>query len=215
MSLAFGCAALGNQNAVPFSYVGLAAGRTWTIFAKWLVVIDTQASSVAMAFVARILVVVIGLTNILLSTAYSADAPKQRRGGSGNANRSEGRPVHLVVRSSAEIKQTFTYSPYPAVPDELEGYVGSQVGGTGTYRLTVDAHGAVTQLTILKGFTVNAIYDERFSDAKGNTVPALDKVMVQALMRWRAKPGPMRVIDIYWSFGTQPWVNYGKSNVTK
>ena len=198
-----------------FSYFGLAAGRTWTIFAKWLVVIDTQASSAAMAFVARILVAVIGLTNVLLSTAYSADAPKQRRGSSGNASRPEKKPVQLVVRSRAEIKQTFTYSPYPAVPDELEGYAGSQVGGTGTYRLTVDAQGAVTQVTILKGFTVNAIYDERFSNVKGSTVPALDKVMVQALMRWRAKPGPMRVVDIYWSFGTRPWVNYGKSNVSQ
>jgi len=179
---------------------------------QWLVVIDTQASSAAMAFVARILVAVIGLTNVSLSTAYSADAPKQRRGSSGNANRSKGRPVHLVVRSSAEIQQTFTYSPYPAVPSELEGYAGSHVGGTGTYRLTVDAQGAVSQVTILKAFTVIAIYDERFSNVKGNTVPALDKVMVQALMRWRAKPGPMRVVDIYWSFGTRPWVNYGKSN---
>jgi hypothetical protein len=91
------------------------------------------------------------------------------------------------VKSSAEIKQTFTYSPYPAVPSELEGYAGSQAGDTGTYRLTVDAQGAVTQVTILKGFTVNAIYDERFSNVKGSTVPALDKVMVQALMRWRAE----------------------------
>ena len=213
--MAFGCAALGNQNAVPFSYFGLAAGRTWTIFAKWLVVIDTQASSAAMAFVARILVAVIGLTNVLLSTAYSADAPKQRRGSSGNASRPENKPVHLIVRSRAEIKQTFTFSPYPAVPSELEGYAGSQVGGTGTYRLIVDSQGAVTQVTILKGFTVAAVSDERFSNVKGNTVPALDKVMVQALMRWRAKPGPMRVVDIYWSFGTRPWVNYGKSSAAE
>ena len=116
------------------------------------------------------------------------------------------------MRSSAEIKQTFTYSPYPAVPSELEGYAGSQVNGTGTYRLAVDAQGAVSQVTILKGFTVNAIYDERFSNVKGSTVPALDNVMVQALKRWRAKSGPMRVVDIYWSFGAHPWVNYGKSN---
>jgi len=195
---------LGNQNAVPFSYFGSAAGRTWTIFGKWLVVIDTQASSAAMAFVARILVAVIGLTNVLFNTAYSADAPKQRPGSSGNANPSEGRLVHLVVRSSAEIKQTFTHSPYPAVPSELEGYAGSQVGGTGTYRLSVDPRGTVTQITILKGFTVTAIYDERFSNVKGSTVPALDNVMVQALMRWRAKSGPTRVVDIYWSFGTHP-----------
>ena len=120
-----------------FSYFGLAAIRTWTIFTRWLVVIDTQASSTAMAFVARILVAVIGLTNVLLSTAYSADAPKQRRGSSGNASRSEKKPVHLSVRSQADIKQTFTYSPHPSVPDELQGYAGSQVGGTGTYRMVV------------------------------------------------------------------------------
>jgi hypothetical protein len=165
-----------------------------------------------MISIIRLLFAVIGLASVLLGTSYSADAPKQKKGSSANASRSESKPVQLVVRSRAEIKQTFTYSPYPAVPGELEGYTGSQVGGTGTYRVSVDAQGAVTQVTILKGFTVTAVYDERFSDVKGNTVPALDKVMVQALMRWRAKPGPTRVVDIYWSFGTHPWVNYGKAN---
>ena len=168
-----------------------------------------------MSFITRLLFAVISLTSVLLSTAYSADAPKQKKGSSANASSPERKPVHLVVRSAAEIKQTFTYSPYPAVPDELEGYAGSQVGGTGTYRLTVDAQGAVIHVTILKGFTVTAIYDERFSNVKGSTVPALDNVMVQALTRWRAKSGPTRVVDIYWSFGTHPWVNYGKSNVSQ
>jgi hypothetical protein len=81
--------------------------------------------------------------------------------------------------------------------------------------MVVDPQGAVSQVTIVKGFTVTAVYDERFSDIKGNAVPALDQVMVQALQRWRAKPGPMRVVDIYWSFGTQRSVNYGKSNGSK
>ena len=167
----------------------------------------------AMPFITRLLFAVVSLISVFLSTSYSADAPKQKKGSSANASSPERKPVHLVVRSAAEIKQTFTYSPYPAVPSELEGYAGSQVGGTGTYRLTVDARGTVTQVTILKGFTVTAIYDERFSNVKGNAVPALDKVMVQALMRWRAKPGQSRVVDIYWSFGTRPWLNYGKPNV--
>jgi hypothetical protein len=77
------------------------------------------------------------------------------------------------------------------------------MGGTGTYRLCVDAQGAVTQVATVKGFTVTAVYDDRFSNSKGNPVPALDKVMLQALSRWRAKPGPPRVVDIYWSFGMQ------------
>src|SRR5690349_10444370 len=164
-----------------------------------------------MACVARLLFAVIGLTSSLLCTSDGSE-PKEANARSARASGAEKKPVHLVVRSQADIKQTFSYSPYPAVPDELEGYAGSQVGGTGTYRLIVDAQGAVTQVTILKGFTVTAVYDERFSNVKGNTVPALDQVMVQALMRWRAKPGPMRIVDIYWSFGTHPEVNYGKSN---
>jgi hypothetical protein len=164
--------------------------------------------------VLRLLFAVIGLTSVLPGTSYSADASKQKKGSSANASAPEKKPVHLIVRSPAEIKQIFTYSPYPAVPSELEGYGGSQVGGTGTYRLSVDAQGAVTHVTIVKGFTVTEIYDERFSDVKGNAVPALDKVTVQALMRWRAKPGPTRVVDIYWSFGARPEVNYGKSNAS-
>ena len=105
--------------------------------AKWLVVIDTQATSAAMAFVARILVAVIGLTTVLLYTSYGAEPSKQTKNRSANASRSEKNPVHLSVRSQADIKQTFTYSPHPSVPDELQGYAGSQVGGTGTYRLTL------------------------------------------------------------------------------
>lgn len=165
-----------------------------------------------MAFIKRLLFVVISLAIVFIYTSYGAEPPKQTKNSSANASRSEKKPVHLAVRSQADIKQTFTYSPHPSVPDELQGYAGTQVGGTGNYRMVVDAQGKVSQVTILKGFTVTAVYDERFSDAKGNAVPALDQVMVQALARWRAKPGPIRVVDIYWSFGTQPWVNYGKGN---
>jgi len=168
-----------------------------------------------MPHLTRLLVALISLASVLLYTSSSAEKPKQTKNSSANTSRSETKPVHLSMRSQADIKQTFTYSPHPSVPDDLQGYAGTQVGGTGTYRMVVDAQGKVNQVTILKGFSVTAVYDERFSDVKGNTVPALDQVMVQALQRWRAKPGPMRVVDIYWSFGTQPWVNYGKSNVTK
>ena len=155
-----------------------------------------------------------GIVLLLLTTSYGAE-PKQRKGSSANTGREGRQPVHLVIRSRAEIKQIFTYFPYPAVPPELQGYAGSKVGGVGLYRLKVDAQGAVTQVTTLKGFTVAAVYDERFSDIKGNAVPALDKVTLQALTRWRAKPGAMRVVDVHWSFGTRPWVNYGKPNVTQ
>ncbi len=167
-----------------------------------------------MAFVTRLSVTVVGLASVLLCTFKVAAQPTQRKGSSANTGHAE-KIVHLTVRSREDMKRTFNYSPYPVVPSELEGYAGSQVGGTGTYRLSVDARGVITQVAILKGFTVTAAYDERFSNLKGNSVPALDQVMLQALKRWRAKPGPLRVVDIYWSFGTQPWVNYGKPNAAE
>ena len=157
----------------------------------------------------------VAVATALLTTSYGAEPQKQTKRSSANTDRAGRQPVHLVVKSRAELKQIFTYFPYPAVPTELQGYAGSKVDGVGLYRLTVDAQGAVTQVTTMKGFTVTAVYDERFSDLRGNTVPALDKIMLQALARWRAKPGPMRVVDVHWSFGTRPWVNYGKSNVTQ
>jgi hypothetical protein len=158
----------------------------------------------------RSLLVAVSLTSVVLRASDGAEPAKKNQTKSGN--RAESKPVHLVVRSQADIKQTFTYSPHPSIPSDLEGYAGTQVGGAGSYRMVVDGQGAVSQVSILKGFTVTAVYDERFSDTKGNAVPALDQVMVQALQRWRAKPGPMRIVDIYWSFGTQPWMNYGKGN---
>jgi hypothetical protein len=154
----------------------------------------------------------IAVAIFLLTTSHGAEPQKQTKRSAANTDRAGRQPVHLVIKSRGEIKQVFTYFPYPAVPTELQGYAGSQVGGTGLYRLMVDPQGAVTQVTTLKGFTVAAVYDERFSNIRGNPVPALDKIMLQALTRWRAKPGPMRVVDVHWSFGTRPWVNYGKPN---
>ncbi|HEX5490078.1 MAG TPA: hypothetical protein VFX07_02360 [Candidatus Udaeobacter sp.] len=174
-----------------------------------------QTTGPAMSFIIRLLLAVISLTTILHGISQGAEPPRKKQAASANARGAENKPVHLVVRSQADIKQTFTYYPRPAIPDELQGYTGTQVGGTGTYRMVVDGQGAVTQVTILKGFTVTAVYDERMSDMKGNAVPELDKVMIQALQRWRAHSGPMRIVDIYWSFGPQPWVNYGKGNAPK
>jgi hypothetical protein len=158
----------------------------------------------------RLLFAGIVLGSVLVTMSSRAESPKQPKGASTNPDQAGRQPVHIVIKSRSQIKQVFTYFPYPAVPNELQGYAGSKVNGTGLYRLKVDPQGVVTQVTVLKGFTVAASYDERFSDIKGNPVPALDKITLQALTRWRAKPGPMRIVDLYWSFGTQPWVNYGK-----
>src|SRR5260370_12362452 len=86
--------------------------------AKCPIVIDIQSQGPAMP-ITRLLLAVIGLTSVLLSTAYSADAPKQKRGSSGNASRWEGKPVQLVLMPRPQINHTFTYSPYPALPHAL------------------------------------------------------------------------------------------------
>ena len=154
-----------------------------------------------MAFSTRVLIAITGLTPVVFGMLDGAELPNESKRGLADAGRPEKKPVHLVVKSRADIKQIFTYSPYPSVPSELQGYVGTQTGGSGTYRVVLDTQGAVIQVTILKGFTVTAVYDDRFSGSKGDSVPGLDKVMLQALSRWRAKPGPPRIVDIYWSFG--------------
>src|SRR3954462_13319719 len=106
-----------------------------------------------MPFITRLLFAIVSYTIVLLYTSYGAEPPKQPKKNSAKVDHPDQKPVHLVVRSTPEIKQTFTYSPFPAIPSELQGYGGSQVGGTGTYRLSVDPQGAVTQVTILKAFT--------------------------------------------------------------
>jgi hypothetical protein len=52
--------------------------------------------------------------------------------------------------------------------------------GTGIYRLTVDAQGAVTQIQTLKRF-------------EGSVA---DVAALRTLIRWRAKPGTMRVVNV-------------------
>ncbi len=66
-----------------------------------------------MVLITRLLFIVIGLASISLGILYGAEPPKQTKGTSANAGHSTAKAVHIVVRSRADIKQTFTYSPYP------------------------------------------------------------------------------------------------------
>jgi hypothetical protein len=71
----------------------------------------------------------IAVATLLLTTSYGAETQKQTKRSSANTDRAGRQPVHLIVKSRAEIKQIFTYFPYPAVPTELQSYAGSKVGG--------------------------------------------------------------------------------------
>ena len=112
-----------------------------------------------------------------------AESPKQNKATSSDARSNNKDAVHLVVHSGPEAKQIFTYFPYPEIPSQ---YRLSKISGTGTYRLTVDPQGNVTEIKILKRMGV-------FGDW-----PA-DVTALKTLIRWRANPGPIRIVDVPWS----------------
>ena len=112
-----------------------------------------------------------------------AEPAKQNNATSSNALSSKKDVVHLVIHSGAEAKQLFTYFPYPEIPSQ---YRLSKISGTGVYRLTVDPQGKVTEIKILKKMGV-------FGDW-----PA-DVTALKTLIRWRANPGPDRIVDVPWS----------------
>jgi hypothetical protein len=91
--------------------------------------------------------------------------------------------VHFVVHSGPEVKQIFTYFPYPDIPAQ---YRFAKISGTGIYRLTVSPQGNVVEIKILKKMGV-------FSDW-----PA-DVTALRTLIHWRAQPGPPRIVDVPWS----------------
>jgi hypothetical protein len=91
--------------------------------------------------------------------------------------------VDLVVHSEHEAKQIFTYFPYPDIRAQ---YRFSKISGTGIYRLTVSPQGDVVEIKIMKRMGV-------FGDW-----PA-DVTALKTLIRWRAQPGPPRIVDVPWS----------------
>src|ERR1041384_6128824 len=102
----------------------------------------SKPTNSAMPFLTRSLLVSISITSVLLCMSDGAKPPKQNKVGSANGSRAEKNPVQFFKRPGADIKQTFPYYPRPAIPDELQGYAGTQEGGAGTYRMVVDEQGA-------------------------------------------------------------------------
>ena len=81
--------------------------------------------------------------------------------------------THLMVRSDADARQIFTYFPCP--------WVAARPGAVGVYRLEVNSQGTVAAVTILKSMG-----------------PRRDTRVMQTFVGWRAKPGPLRIVDISW-----------------
>jgi len=91
--------------------------------------------------------------------------------------------IHLTILSDKEAKQIFTYFPYPQAPDRY--WLGGRTE-SGVYRLEVDTQGRVSAVTILKSMS-----------------PTMDVISMKTFVRWRAKPGPLRVVDVAWQLSTR------------
>ena len=128
-------------------------------------------------------------TSILLITTFVANSSlhgnpqeqNKRASASGGSNKKE--VVHLVVGVGSNLKQIFTYCPFPTLP--TSEYQRLRISGSGVYRLTVDQEGNVTEIKILK--RMGALGDLR-----------ADVAALKTLIRWRGKPGSDRIVDVTW-----------------
>jgi hypothetical protein len=100
--------------------------------------------------------------------------------------------VHLLVHDDAEAKTVFTYFPYPPFPDWYHPDESHpRPPDLGIYRLEVTPEGTVSAVTLLK--SANRM---------------MDVISMKTFVRWRAKPGPLRVVDVFISFGSR-WLGPG------
>ena len=122
--------------------------------------------------------------NILLlilanTSPGQAQSVKKKTTPSADSNRQE--PEHIVITSGADAKKIFTYFPYPQAPTGLQS-----PNVSGMFELTVDPQGSVTQVKIIK--TIGTI---------------MDPIALQTFSRWKARPGPPRIVDVPFSLYTR------------
>ena len=84
--------------------------------------------------------------------------------------------------SQPEIRAMFVFAPLPRSTYKLGAL---KVSGSGLFRLFVDEQGKVTSVSVLKSI--------------GH--PQIDGAMAKTFIKWRAKPGPKREVDIPVDFG--------------
>jgi outer membrane biosynthesis protein TonB len=109
-----------------------------------------------------------------ISPGQTSSAKKKAAPSTGS-NRQE--PEHIAITSGADAKKIFTYFPYPQAPTGLQS-----PNVSGMFELTVDPQGSVTEVKILK--TIGTI---------------MDPIALQTFSRWKARPGPSRIVDVPFS----------------
>src|ERR1700730_1840386 len=129
-----------------------------------------------------LLFAIILMASFSVAGSLHAESPKENKAQSIDTPSNNKAAVHLVVHSTAEMRQIFRYFPYPELPSQ---YRLSKISGEGNYRLTVDPQGNVTEIKILKRMGVF-----------GNWPADVD--ILKTLIRWRANPGPVRTVDVPW-----------------
>ena len=106
------------------------------------------------------------------STNTSTDL-RRRNGSTNDSNAIPKGAVHLTINSDSDVRKIFTFFEYPKL--------NLPAGKTGLYRVEIDPQGSVAAVTIVKSIGAEA-----------------DVTMMKAFVRWRAEPGPLRIVDISW-----------------
>jgi hypothetical protein len=112
------------------------------------------------------------LVLLTLQISTIADAQSKKKNKSATDSTIPPGANHIVLKSVGDAKQFFTYSPIIAIPEVPQPQ-------DGLYRIEVNEKGNVAAVTILKGISPNA-----------------DTWVMNELVGWYAKPGPLRVVDV-------------------
>jgi TonB family protein len=92
---------------------------------------------------------------------------------------------HIVIKKGdKEVREIFTYFPYPPPPTMSRVLPLTRVG---LYRVEVDPGGRIAAVTILRSMGKSMDYN-----------------VLKTFTRWKAKPGPLRVVDVPWTFHYKP-----------
>ena len=116
------------------------------------------------------------MSRVMARSTWARLMLKSCRGSSGSsrANGKKGQDEPAVLQKFAVGKAQVS------VPDE------NRVADLGIYRLEVTPEGTVSAVTLLK--SANRM---------------MDVISMKTFTRWRAKPGPLRAVDVFISFGSR------------
>jgi TonB family protein len=131
------------------------------------------------------LLAIVLIVSLALRSSLHAEA-NESAASTNNTGTNKKSVVHLVVGAASNLKQIFNYCPFPTLPNEYSTeYKPLAISGNGVYRLIVDQQGKVTEIKILK--RMGALGDSR-----------ADVAALKTFIRWQAKPGPERIVDVTW-----------------